>query len=247
MTRNHFVGLAAVLLLFASNLSYAYILLSPRRAWQSPPTYIVDNGGLSSVTDSDGGISATINAITSNAAWNGSGSGTVINATSGSTAGLSLGDGTPMLDFDDPFNACTGTCLAATFTGFFSGGDITDADIVTNTSYSWTSAGEAGGCSGEFYIEGVMVHEIGHALGLAHTPVSGATMFASVASCDNTPASTEADDDLAIQDLYGSGSGGPANPNSCASSSTCGNQAPGGCWCDSFCQFYGDCCPDGPC
>ena len=24
----------------------------------------------------------------------------------------------------------------------------------------------------------------------------------------------------------------------------CGDQAPDGCWCDSLCKNYGDCCPD---
>ncbi len=32
------------------------------------------------------------------------------------------------------------------------------------------------------------------------------------------------------------------NPNSC--SGNCGGQAPGGCWCDSQCAQYGDCCAD---
>ncbi|RMF76585.1 MAG: hypothetical protein D6738_01095 [Acidobacteria bacterium] len=37
-------------------------------------------------------------------------------------------------------------------------------------------------------------------------------------------------------------SGGGSDPNSCVGH--CGTQAPGGCWCDSACSFYGDCCPD---
>ena len=34
----------------------------------------------------------------------------------------------------------------------------------------------------------------------------------------------------------------PSNPNSCVGN--CGGQAPGGCYCDSQCSFYGDCCSD---
>jgi hypothetical protein len=37
------------------------------------------------------------------------------------------------------------------------------------------------------------------------------------------------------------------DPSSCFASLSCGGQAPGGCWCDSACRFYGDCCDDGPC
>jgi hypothetical protein len=111
-----------------------------------------------------------------------------------------------MLNLRDPLGACTGSCLAATFTGFFqrrSNGTvrIVDADIVTNPRLNFASAGEP--CSGsEFRIEGVMVHEVGHLLGLGHTNVSGATMFPSVSACNNAPASTAADDEAAIRDLY---------------------------------------------
>jgi hypothetical protein len=42
----------------------------------------------------------------------------------------------------------------------------------------------------------------GHGLGLAHTSVSGATMFPSVSFCNNGPASIAADDRAAVNDLY---------------------------------------------
>lgn len=189
----------------AGSLS-AYVLLSPRRTWDTPPTLIVDSRGLSSVTDGDLGRTRTRNAIVSSSAWNGAGTGTRINATVGSVSGWAMGDGRPMLNFRDPVGACTGSCLAATFTGFYtqrSNGTfrITDADIVTNsTGFNWASAGEA--CSGEIYVEGVMVHETGHVLGLGHSSVSGATMFPTVSNCNNGPATIEADDRAAINDLY---------------------------------------------
>ena len=41
--------------------------------------------------------------------------------------------------------------------------------------------------------------------------------------------------------LEGSFSGG-SSPNSCVGN--CGSQAPGGCWCDSQCASFGDCCSD---
>jgi hypothetical protein len=182
----------------------AYVLLSPRRTWDSAPNVIVDNRGQSSITDVDGGATATVGAITT---WNGGGAGTLLTASKGSVASWRLGDGQPMLNFTDPQRACKGTCLAATFTGFYSSRSdgttrITDADIVTNTRYDWTSLTETGGCSSEFYIEGVMVHEVGHLIGLGHSNVSGSTMYPSVSSCNNGPASIEADDRAAINDLY---------------------------------------------
>ncbi|HEY7214201.1 MAG TPA: matrixin family metalloprotease [Thermoanaerobaculia bacterium] len=200
-----FATVVVLLCLFAGSLS-AYVLLSPRRTWDSPPNVIVDNRGQSSISDGDLGRTRTRNAITSSSAWNGAGTGTRLTATVGSISSFTLGDGRPMLNFRDPIGACTGNCLAATFTGYYqSRGNgtyrITDADIVTNTAWNWASLGET--CSGqEFYIEGVMVHEVGHLLGLAHTNVSGATMFPSVSACNNGPASIETDDRNGINDLY---------------------------------------------
>jgi hypothetical protein len=221
--------LAVLALMVAGSIS-AYVLLSPNRTWDNPPNVIVDNRGQSSVTDGNGGISATVGAIASNQAWNGTSQGTMLTASSGSVAGWQLGDGQPMLNFTDPERVCTGNCLAATFTGFYANrGDgtyrINDADIVTNTSYSWTSASEPDGCASEFFIEGVMVHEVGHLLGLGHSNVTGSTMYPSVSSCNNNPASTEADDDAAIVALYGGGGGGtctllPAG-SLCTSNSQC--------------------------
>ncbi len=196
---------ALVCLLVAGSL-FAYVLLSPRRTWDADPNVIVDSRGNTSVTDGAGGRNYVRSAIVSTAAWNGAGSGTVVNATIGSVSAFSLGDGTPMLNLRDPTGACNGSCLAATFTGYYSRRSngtyrIYDADIVTNPSLNFASAGEA--CSGsEYRIEGVMVHEVGHLLGLGHTSVSGATMFPSVSACNNNPASTEADDEAGINDLY---------------------------------------------
>ena len=191
--------------LAASSL-FAYVLLSPRRTWDSPPNLIVDSRGLSSITDGDLGRTRIRNAIVSTSAWNGAGTGTRINATVGSVSGWTLGDGRPMLNFSDPISACTGSCLAATFTGYYqSRGNgtyrITDADMVTNRAFDFTPTGEAS-CSGEIYAEGVFVHEAGHLLGLGHSGVAGATMYPSVSNCNNGPATIETDDRNGINDLY---------------------------------------------
>ena len=205
MRTRHLLVTATLVAVAGTSLS-AYVLLSPRRTWDSDPNVRVDNRGNATITDGDGGESRTRNAIVSSSAWNGAGAGTVVNATVASISGFTLGDGIPMLNFRDPVGACSGSCLAATFTGYYqrrANGTwrIFDADIVTNPSRNFASAGET--CSGtEFRIEGIMVHEVGHLLGLGHTSVSGATMFPSVSACNNGPASTEADDEAGIRDLY---------------------------------------------
>lgn len=209
-------ALAVLLVLVSASGVFSYVLYSPNRTWESTPWYWVDNRGLSSVADGDGGTTRVINAINSLNAWNGAGAGRLVlghNANL-SAVGFSLGDRIPMLNFTDPLGECTFYgFLACTYIAYYQqradgSWRITDADIVTNsTGFSFTSEGEdpgGSGCSGEYYIEGIMVHEIGHGLGLNHTTSTGATMLSSVPACSNAPVTTETDDENGVLALYGS-------------------------------------------
>jgi hypothetical protein len=207
------VILVAVALLATASTLSGYVLLSPRRTWSGPVQYWVDGAGLATITDGDRGVARVMAAIVSGVAWNGAGSGLVVKSIRSTGAMVDVDDGIPMIQFSDPFSACIGPCLATTFTSFYRervpGGsyEIVDADIVTNsTGYAWTSEGEdpgGSGCWNEVYVEGVMVHEVGHGLGLAHSAVAGATMNATLGYCQNHPLATEADDDAGLRDLYG--------------------------------------------
>ncbi len=207
------LALVAVLVLTAGT-AFAYTLLSPQRTWNCPTTYVVDDSGLPSIADADGGATAVVQAITSSNAWNGAGAGRIVKAAKGDVSGLTSGDGIPMISFSDPLGLCTGSCIVGSLYSYVqrspgSGSyKLTDADLVFNpsSSLSWTSQGEdpgGVGCSGEVYIEGFTVHEVGHTLGLGHTSVAGATMYPSVASCNTGQATTEADDEAGLRALYG--------------------------------------------
>jgi hypothetical protein len=200
----HRILVLSLLTLLGVGAAAAYTLLSPRQTWNSPPRFIVDSRGHTSITDADHGVTRTVNAILT---WNGAGAGMVVDAVKGSVASWQLGDGVPMINFRDPVGACAGSCLAATLRGYIQRADgtyrIADADIVTNPNAPFTSAGEPDGCAGEFYIEAVMVREVGHALGLGNSSVPGATMNPStIAPCSNAAATIEADDKAALLDLY---------------------------------------------
>jgi matrixin len=207
MNRKSAIPVFIVLIALLVSTASAYVLLSPRRTWDTAVNITVDSRGNSTITDSDGGGTAVVTAITANVAWNGAGTGTRVTAQRGSVASFTLGDRVVMLNFRDPIHACNGNCLAATFTGYYEArGDgtnrIYDADIVTNPRNPLTSTREPDGCSSEYFAEGIFVHEVGHVLGLGHTDVSGATMFPSVSACNNNPATIEADDKAGINDLY---------------------------------------------
>lgn len=204
MNRRPIFVFAIVAVLMVSSAS-AYVLLSPRRTWDGPANFIIDNRGHSTITDPDRGATATRNAILT---WNTAGAGTVLTATIGSVSSWRLGDGIPMINFRDPVGVCTGSCLAATLTGYYtqrSNGTyrIYDADIVTNSRVDFTSVREPDGCSNEYYIEAVMVREVGRALGLGSSTVGGATMNpGTIAPCSYAAATLAADDKAAINALY---------------------------------------------
>jgi hypothetical protein len=97
-------------------------------------------------------------------------------------------------------NASSGSAIATTY-WWSSGGRIVDADIVFWDGAFRFFAGTTG-CSGGFYIEDIAAHEFGHALGLGHSTVLGATMYPSTSSCNVANRSLDADDIAGAQALY---------------------------------------------
>jgi hypothetical protein len=72
---------------------------------------------------------------------------------------------------------------------------------------SWTWQDGPGSVSGGIDLQGVACHEYGHALGLGHTNVGGATMFPSISGTGTAARSIEADDIAGVQFIYGVKSG----------------------------------------
>jgi len=195
MKKQNLLALAVSTVIVAATASpmMAYTLLSPRRTWATiPVTVQVNNAGNSTINDSDHGVTAVVGAIR---AW-----GIISSSSTSSVAVRGTAPATIMLNTNG--HICTGSCLAATLTGYYSGNTITDADIYTNTKYNYTSSRETDGCSGEYDIDSIMTHEVGHVIGLGHSTVAGATMYPSVAACNINNRSLEADDLAGKNDLY---------------------------------------------
>ncbi|HEX7830727.1 MAG TPA: matrixin family metalloprotease [Thermoanaerobaculia bacterium] len=195
MNKKNLFALAIVLtvVVLSAEPVMAYTLLSPRRTWASTPISVrVYTAGNSTINDSDGGVTAVAGAIN---AWG------VVN--SGTTSSPAVrGTAPATITLNNNGRVCTGSCLAATLTGYYSGSTIYDADVYTNTKYKYTSSRETDGCSAEYDIDGIMVHEVGHVIGLGHSTVTGATMYPSVSSCNYNNRTLEADDIAGKNDLY---------------------------------------------
>jgi hypothetical protein len=185
--------IATIIVAASADPAMAYVLLSPRRTWASTPVNVpVYSAGNSTINDGSGGVLAVAGAIK---AWG------IVSSASTNAAAV-RGQAPATITLNNNGHICTGSCLAATLTGYYSGSTITDADIYTNTRYSYTSSKETDGCSGEYDIDGIMVHEVGHVIGLGHSNVAGATMYPTVSACNFNNRTLEADDLAAKNDLY---------------------------------------------
>ena len=197
MKKQTLLALGILAILVAATPLQAYTLLSPTRVWKTTPvTVLVNNTGNSSINDSDHGVTAVVGAIR---AWG------IVSSSSTSSSAV-RGQAPAIIMLNTNGKICTGSCLAATLTGYYhqEGGAyyIDDADIYTNQRFNYTSSRETDGCSSEYDIDGIMVHEVGHVIGLGHSNVSGATMYPSVSSCNFNNRTLEADDIAGKNVLY---------------------------------------------
>lgn len=74
-----------------------------------------------------------------------------------------------------------------------------EVDVRFNNAFNWQTSST---CTNGFDLAGVSTHEFGHAVGLGHTDVTGATMYPSVASCDFSLSSLATDDKNGYSAIY---------------------------------------------
>ena len=133
------------------------------------------------------------------AAWSEQTNANVALLYAGATSGSSL-----LLNYKNEVffrNASNGSAVAETHYWYNSANQLIDTDIVVYEGAYRFFVGS--GCSDGVYVENVVIHEFGHALGLQHSSVSGATMQPSMPGlCDRSQLSLAADDIAGIEKNY---------------------------------------------
>ena len=91
-------------------------------------------------------------------------------------------------------------------------GQIVDADIDINGAlFQWSTTDQPGGLAMD--VQNVVTHEVGHFIGLAHSPIPDATMFAAAPPGELIKRDLHEDDVAGLCDVYPFGRPTPLGPN----------------------------------
>ena len=186
-----------------SNLG-AYVLEGPK--WPNGSTVVMQLSlGNAGRTLTDGNTSWNAAAAPALDSWNAVLGGMQFGKVMNSTAPVSSGDHVNSMAFSSTnFGQSFGSSTLAVTTYWFSGSTLTEADILFNSNQSWDSYRGALR-SGVYDIQRVALHESGHALGMAHSSLSSAIMYAYI----NNSYTLQSDDISGAQSLYGPATGTP--------------------------------------
>jgi len=193
-----------VLLFFVGGLfsTRAYVLEGPK--WPNGTVTMQLSLGNAGQTLSDGNTSWNSAVAPALTMWNQVMGAAQLTGVMNSTAAVSQGDGVNSMAFANTFFGSSFGSNTLAITGYsYSGSTMREADILFNNAWTWDSY--RGSLRSAMDIQRVALHELGHVLGLGHSTVSTAIMYAYVGNTDTlTP-----DDIAGAQSLYGAPSGTP--------------------------------------
>ncbi|HJT81190.1 MAG TPA: matrixin family metalloprotease [Chthoniobacterales bacterium] len=184
-----------------------YDLEGPR--WRSGTVTFVLSLGSPGRGLSDGSTSWNQPASAAFSIWNQYMGNLQINPVSNDAAPVSQRDGVNSVAFASSFFGSSFGSNTLAITGYsYSGGSMTEANVLVNNRISWDSYRGALRFSGGWDLRRVLIHEFGHALGLDHPDQAGQRVSAVMNSIISNIDTAVTDDINGIQALYGVNSGG---------------------------------------
>jgi hypothetical protein len=198
MLRRAWVACAAMLLTFGLGAAVVRTY-SSYASWASSPVTVLINPA-----NADVSANAAINAIQYAMDVWGTQGGTSLRYQYGGVASdtATAYDNRNVVFFR---NASNGSTIATTYSWWDSSNHLVDSDVIFwdggFTFYTGTTG--CGPISNSAYIEDIATHELGHMLGLNHSPYPDATMYGSYGSCSQEMRSLSSDDIAGVQSLYG--------------------------------------------
>jgi hypothetical protein len=198
-------GVLGAVVVFAS-IASAYVLEGPK--WSAGSVTFQFRLGSPGRTLTDGNTSWDQAALPSPANWNQNIGALHLNAVVNPNAPLVSGDGINTIGFSaNAAGQSFGSSTLAITLYYYSGSRMSEADIFVNNKQTWDSYRGALRFGGNGYaiadIRRVLIHEIGHAIGLNHPDQAGQHVSAVMNSVISNVDSAAADDIRGGQALYG--------------------------------------------
>jgi hypothetical protein len=139
--------------------------------------------------------------------------GLQLNGVINDSAPVSQNDGVNSVAFASTFFGSSFGSNTLAITGYsYSGGRMTQTDVLVNNRQSWDSYRGALRYSGGWDIRRVLIHELGHALGLDHPDQHGQNVNAVMNSIISDADTAMQDDINGVQSIYGARNGSTSTP-----------------------------------